>query len=100
MDKHQLATKVLRTKYTIQSTGATQVTSLVASDVALNLEGHMVNVLPLVLEDQGIDIILGMNWMNQNKVLMDLESRTISFQNALEQLVKILYQPIKHWITW
>lgn len=63
VDKYQLATRELRASYNIQSTGATQNTNLLASDVSLNLEGHMLKVLPLVMQDQRIDIILGMNWV-------------------------------------
>jgi hypothetical protein len=31
----------------------------------------------IVLDGQGIDVILGMNWMRGHKVLLDTASRTV-----------------------
>jgi len=40
-----------------------------------------VGVVPLVLEDQGIDIILGVNWMKQHKVLIDVDNRILTIKD-------------------
>lgn len=71
----------LKTGYAIQATGATQNTNLIARNIILNLEGKEVGVVPLILEDQGIDIILGVNWMKQYKALIDVDARTIDLQD-------------------
>ena len=81
VEKHHLEVSALRASYAIQATGATQNTNLIARDVMLNLEDRKVGVVPLVLEDQGIDIILGVNWMKQHKVLIDVDNRILTIKD-------------------
>jgi hypothetical protein len=81
VEKYHLEVSALRASYAIQATGATQNTNLIARDVMLNLEDRKVGVVPLVLEDQGIDIILGVNWMKQHKVLIDVDNRVLTIKD-------------------
>lgn len=81
VQKYQLEVSALRARYAIQATGATQNTNLIARDVVLNLEGRKVGVVPLILEDQGIDIILGVNWMKQHKGLIDVDNRILNIND-------------------
>lgn len=48
----------------------------------LNLEGNKVGAYPLILEDQGIDIILGVNWMKEHKVQIDVDNRIVSMRDT------------------
>jgi hypothetical protein len=43
----------------------------------LNLWGRVYKTSPVVLEGQGIDMILGMNWMESHRALLDNAARTI-----------------------
>jgi hypothetical protein len=81
VQKYQLEVSALRARYAIQATGATQNTNLIARDVVLNIEGRKVGVVPLILEDQGIDIILGVNWMKQHKGLIDVDNRILNIND-------------------
>ena len=47
-------------------------------DVALNLNGRIYLDSPLILHYQGIDIILGVDWMKQYKVVLNTSARTVS----------------------
>ena len=79
--QHQLEVHTLDVKYAIQATGATQYTNQVARNVILNLEGIKVGAYPLILEDQGIDIILGVNWMKAHEVQINVVTRVVSLKD-------------------
>src|SRR5688572_14148163 len=79
--QHQLEVHTLNVKYAIQATGATQNTNQVARNVILNLEGNKVGAYPLILEDQGIDIILGVNWMKEHEVQINMVTRVVSMRD-------------------
>ena len=43
----------------------------------INLGGHIGPTTMIILKDQDIDVILGMNWMYQHKAVIDALNRTI-----------------------
>jgi hypothetical protein len=43
----------------------------------LNLGGKVYKTHLIVLDGQGIDVILGMSWMRDHKALLDTASRTV-----------------------
>jgi hypothetical protein len=43
----------------------------------LNLGGRVYKTSLIVLEGQGIDVILGMNWMKRHRALLDTAARTV-----------------------
>ena len=45
--------------------------------VPINLGGHIFPTTMIILKDQDIDVILGMNWMYQHKTVVDTLNRTI-----------------------
>ena len=45
--------------------------------VPINLGGHIFPTTMIILKDQDIDVILGMNWMYQHKAIIDALNRTI-----------------------
>ena len=45
--------------------------------VPINLGGHIFPTTMIILKDQDIDVILGMNWMYQHKAIVDTLNRTI-----------------------
>ena len=45
--------------------------------VPINLGGHIFPTTMIILKDQDIDVILGMNWMYQHKAVVDTLNRTI-----------------------
>jgi hypothetical protein len=44
---------------------------------SLNLGGRVYKTCLIVLEGQGIDVILGMNWMKRHRTLLDTTARTV-----------------------
>ncbi|WVZ70451.1 hypothetical protein U9M48_019120 [Paspalum notatum var. saurae] len=52
---------------------------------------------PVVLPHQGIDVILGMNWMNENHAVLDVGSRTVQLKsNASEKILRVHMPYQKH----
>jgi hypothetical protein len=49
----------------------------------LNLGGRVYKTSLIVLEGQGIDVILGMNWMKRHRALLDTAAQTVHL-NSLE----------------
>jgi hypothetical protein len=43
----------------------------------VNLGGRVYKTSLIVLEGQGIDVILGMNWMKRHRALLDTAARTV-----------------------
>ena len=65
-------------EYHVKSPGGRIVTNQLVRDIALDLDGHIYLASPLVLLHQGIDIILGVDWMKQYEVVLDTLARTVS----------------------
>src|SRR6266542_1288713 len=65
-------------EYHVNSPGRRIVTNQMVRDIALDLEGNIYLASPLILLHQGIDIILGIDWMKQYEVVLDALARTVS----------------------
>jgi hypothetical protein len=60
--------------------------------VPLQLGGHPIKTDLLVIDQKGMDVLLGMNWMTQNQVSLDISSRIVEI-NFPELKPIILYLP-------
>src|SRR5438105_14695511 len=49
--------------------------------MTLDLNGDIYLASPLILHHQGIDIILGVDWMTQYEVILDTSARTVSMNS-------------------
>ena len=65
-------------EYHVKSPGGRIVTNQLVRDIALDLDGHIYLASPLILHHQGIDIILGVDWMNQYEAVLDTSAGTVS----------------------
>src|SRR5438552_13791357 len=65
-------------EYHVKSPGGRIMTNQLVRDIALDLEGNIYLASPLILLHQGIDIILGVDWMKQYEVVLDTLARTVS----------------------
>jgi hypothetical protein len=57
------------------------VTKQLVINAPLNLGGKVYNTHLIVLDGQGIDVILGMSWMRDHKALLDTASRTMQLDS-------------------
>jgi hypothetical protein len=73
----------------ILTPGGNVITKQLIINTPLNLGGNMYKMHLIVLDGQGIDVILGMNWMRDHKALLDTASRTVQL-DSLDHGVVVL----------
>ena len=72
----------LERPYIIQTPGTRLNAVQVVRNVPLNLGGNFFPITPIVLPSQGIDVILGMNWMERDGAITDTSSRIIQLNSS------------------
>ncbi|WVZ52299.1 hypothetical protein U9M48_003373 [Paspalum notatum var. saurae] len=73
----------LRGNYHITALWSPIDTSLGVRHLKLEIGAETFIINPVVLPHQGIDIILGMNWMTENNAVLDIGSRTIQLRSRV-----------------
>lgn len=79
--KHQLSLEVVENGYCIQSPGGRLHTKEMVYQIPIKLGGHMFPTNMLVLPNQDIDVILGMNWLSQHGAVINALQRTIQLDS-------------------
>jgi hypothetical protein len=69
--KCKLMIEPISAPYMISTPGGQIVTKQVVVYPPLNLNGRIYKTCLILLEGQGIDVILGMNWMRRHRALLD-----------------------------
>src|SRR6266542_7081957 len=82
-------------EYFIQSPGGRLSARTIVRDFPLDLDGSTYLTSPLILHHQGIDLILGVDWMNQHGAVIDTSTRTVSLNAPDSTRCKTLSLP-KH----
>jgi hypothetical protein len=75
--KSQMVIEYQLTPYMISSPGGKIFTRQVVVNPRLNLGGRVYKTSLIVLEGQGIDVILGINWMKRHRALLDTTTQTV-----------------------
>jgi hypothetical protein len=84
----------LSTPYMISTPGGKTVTQYLAKNTPLNLGGKVYKTGLIILDGQGIDVILGMSWMKEFKALLDIATHTVHLESpAHGSAVKKLPSP-------
>jgi hypothetical protein len=81
--KHKLTVKSINTPYMIHTPGEYVFTKQLAVITPLNLLGKIYKTHLIVLEGQGIDVILEMSWMRDHKVLLNTATRTMQLDSSV-----------------
>jgi hypothetical protein len=68
----KLALTVAKPTYIISTPGGKVVTKQIAREVPLELAGQVFPTHLIVLDGQGIDVILEMSWMKLHKATLDI----------------------------
>ena len=77
MDKFKLPTQTLRTPLLVSSPGAEYMDSRWCDQIPLTIGTHVFPSDLIVLESQGLDVILGMDWMSKYGGSIDCASKSI-----------------------
>ncbi|WVZ94325.1 hypothetical protein U9M48_040230 [Paspalum notatum var. saurae] len=95
--KHGIKTSCIKESYNISAPGNPINTNLIVKRLLLSIGGEDFIISPVVLPHQGIVVILGMNWMNENHAVLDIGSRTVQLKsNVSGKILKIHIPNQKH----
>ena len=77
INKHAIPIREIHEDFHIHSHRGCMCTKEMVYHVLIELGGHTFPTTMIVLKDQDIDMILGMNWLNQRAAIIDAFNRTI-----------------------
>jgi hypothetical protein len=103
--KCQLIIQHLSTPYIIPSLGGRIITNQLVKNAPLCLGGKEYKTCLIVLDGQGIDVILGMGWMKGHKALLDTVTRVVHLDSSahgvdtLQPSLPSVASPSVHHIT-
>ena len=88
VDKHKLPTIALKSPILVSSPGAEYMASQGCFQLPLNIRGHVFPTDMIILESQGLDVILGMDWMSKYEGNIDCASRSIFLTTPEKKRIK------------
>jgi hypothetical protein len=91
--KDQLAIEHIITPYLIRTTGGNIATKQLVMATPLSLAGRLFRTNLIILEGQGIDVILGMGWMKRCKAVLDIAARTVHLESPTHGSVVLKLPP-------
>jgi hypothetical protein len=59
------------------------VANQIARKIPLELAGQVFHTTLIILEDQGIDAILRMNWMKMHRVVLDISTHLVHLDSPI-----------------
>ena len=83
----------LKQGYRIVAPGSPIDVNRIVWRLSLRIGGKDFLIDPLVLPHQGVDIIIGMNWMREHRVVLDIQRRTVQLQPTPEDPAIIVQLP-------
>jgi hypothetical protein len=81
--KHHLRIQHCDSPYMISTPGGRMATKHIVPKTPLNLGGRVFKMCLIVLDGQGIDVILGMGWMKRHKVMHDTAARMVHLDSPV-----------------
>jgi hypothetical protein len=65
-----------------------------AQKIPLELVRRVFSTTLIILEGQGIDVILGMNWMKMHRVVLDISARLVHLDSPIYGMVSLQLPPV------
>jgi hypothetical protein len=85
----RLTVTPLSTPYMISTPGGKTETQYLAKNTPLNLGGRVYKGSLIILDSQGIDVILGMSWMKEYRAVLDITARTVHLGSSTNGSVSL-----------
>jgi hypothetical protein len=82
--------------YSISTPRGRVVANQMAHKIPLKLVGRVFSSTLIILEGQGIDVILGMTWMKMHQVVLDISARLVHLNSPIYDKVSLQLPPIAH----
>jgi hypothetical protein len=67
-----------------------------AHKIPLDLAGRVIPTNLVILEGQGIDVILGLNWMKMHRAVLDISAHLVHLDSSIYCKVSPQLPPIAH----
>jgi hypothetical protein len=64
--------------------------------IPLELVGRVFSTTLIILEGQGIDVILGMNWIKMHRVVLDISAHLVHLNSRIYGKVSLQLPPVAH----
>jgi hypothetical protein len=81
--KHHLGIQHSNSPYMISTPEGRMATKHIVSKTPLDLGGRVFKVCLIVLDGQGIDVILGMGWMKRHKAMLDTVAQMVHLDSPV-----------------
>jgi hypothetical protein len=91
--RYRLAIEPTNTPYVISTLGGRVITKELVMHTPLNLAGKLFRTSLIVLDGQGIHVILGMSWMKGHKAQLDIVSHTVHLNSPANGVVVLQLPP-------
>jgi hypothetical protein len=82
--------------YSIGTFGGRVVANQMARKIPLMLAGRVFSTILIILDGQGIDVILGMNWMKMHQVVLDIFAHLVHLDSPIYGKVSLQLPPVAH----
>jgi hypothetical protein len=82
--------------YSISAPRGRVVANQMARKIPLELAGWVFSTTLIILRGQGIDVILGMNWMKMHRVVLDISARLVHLNSPIYDKVSLQLPPVAH----
>jgi hypothetical protein len=79
----ELSLTVAKPSYMICTPGGRIVANQIAKEVPLELAGQVFPTHRIVLDGQGIDVILGMSWMKLHKAILNIAKQMVYLDSPI-----------------
>jgi hypothetical protein len=84
--------------YMIAIPGSKIASNQICRDVPIQMGSNLIKTDLILLNLEGMDILLGMDWMTRHQVLLDISSRAVEI-NSCDYKATILYLPQREYIN-
>jgi hypothetical protein len=91
--RYQLTIEPTNTPYVISTPRGRVITKELVMHTSLNLTGKLFRTSLIVLDGQGIDVILGMSWMKGHKAQFDIVSHIVRLDSPANGVVVLQLPP-------
>jgi hypothetical protein len=72
------------------------VANLMTHKIPLGLVGRVFSTALIILEGQGIDAILDMNWMKMHQAVLDISAHLVHLDSPIYGMVSLQLPPVGH----
>jgi hypothetical protein len=88
VDKNKILTRTIDRPIKVSSPGGELVAAIGCRDLTLGIGKYQFPAHLIVLESQGLDVILGMDWMTAFEGVIDIVKRTITFTTPEKKRIR------------